>query len=160
MQKYRYFALVTVISLILDQLSKIYIDSSFVIGESHQVINNFFHITYVRNPGAAFGMLSDSAIRIPFFLSISVIAVIAILWYVRKVAAEKQWQLVALGLILSGALGNFIDRARLGEVIDFLDVHWYNYHWPAFNVADSAICVGVAIMLICTWHEERQTKNT
>ncbi len=160
MQKYRYFALVTVISLILDQLSKIYIDSSFVIGESHQVISNFFHITYVRNPGAAFGMLSDSAIRIPFFLSISVIAVIAILWYVRKVAAEKQWQLVALGLILSGALGNFIDRARLGEVIDFLDVHWYNYHWPAFNVADSAICVGVAIMLICTWHEERQTKNT
>ncbi len=160
MQKYRYFALVTVISLILDQLSKIYIDSSFVIGESHQVISNFFHITYVRNPGAAFGMLSDSAIRIPFFLSISVIAVIAILWYVLKVAAEKQWQLVALGLILSGALGNFIDRARLGEVIDFLDVHWYNYHWPAFNVADSAICVGVAIMLICTWHEERQTKNT
>ncbi len=160
MQKYRYFALVTVISLILDQLSKIYIDSSFVIGESHQVISNFFHITYVRNPGAAFGLLSDSAIRIPFFLSISVIAVIAILWYVRKVAAEKQWQLVALGLILSGALGNFIDRARLGEVIDFLDVHWYNYHWPAFNVADSAICVGVAIMLICTWHEECQTKNT
>jgi signal peptidase II len=113
----------------------------------------------VRNPGAAFGILSDSAIRIPFFLSISVIAIGAILWYVRKVAADKQWQLTSLGLILSGALGNFIDRARLGEVIDFLDVHWYNYHWPAFNVADSAICVGVVIMLICTWHEERHQKS-
>ena len=160
MQKYKYFTLATTISLIFDQLTKVYIDNTLLLGESHQVIENFFHITYVRNPGAAFGMFSDSAIRIPFFLSISVIATIAILWYVRKVGAEKQWQLFALGLILSGALGNFIDRLRLGEVIDFLDVHWYNYHWPAFNVADSAICVGVAIMLVCTWHEEHQNKQT
>ncbi len=159
MHKYRYFALATIISLILDQLSKIYIDSNFALGESHQVISHFFHITYVRNAGAAFGILSNSTIRIPFFLSISVIAISAILWYVRKVAADKQWQLTSLGLILSGALGNFIDRARLGEVIDFLDVHWYNYHWPAFNIADSAICIGVAIMLICTWHEERHQKS-
>ncbi len=160
MSKYKNFALVTVISLILDQVSKIYIDSNFAIGESHAVIGNFFHITYVRNPGAAFGILSDSAMRVPFFLSISVIATLGILWYVRKVTADKQWQLAALGLILSGALGNFIDRSRLGEVIDFLDVHWYNYHWPAFNVADSAICVGVGIMLICTWHEERHQKQS
>jgi len=155
MRKYLSFALTAIISLILDQVSKIYIDSHFAIGESRQVISSFFHITYVRNPGAAFGMLSDSAIRLPFFLSISVIASVAILWYARRVAAEKQWQLMSLGLILSGALGNFIDRIRLGEVIDFIDVHWYNYHWPAFNIADSAICVGVGIMLVCTWHEER-----
>ncbi len=159
MRKYLSFVLTTVICLIVDQISKIYIDSHFAIGESRQVISNFFHITYVRNPGAAFGMLSDSAIRLPFFLSISAIATIAILWYARRIAAEKQWQLFSLGLILSGALGNFIDRIRLGEVIDFLDVHWYNYHWPAFNVADSAICVGVGIMLVCTWHEEREHKQ-
>jgi len=160
MNKYRTFALATVISLILDQTSKIYIDNSFVLSESKRVITNFFHITYVRNPGAAFGILSDNAIRLPFFIGISLIAVGGILWYLRKVANDKPWQHLALGLILSGALGNLIDRLRLGEVIDFIDVHWYNYHWPAFNVADSAICIGVAIMLLCGWHEEREKKRT
>lgn len=159
MGKYRIFALTVSISLILDQLSKIYIDNSFVLGESKRVISNFFHLTYVRNPGAAFGILSDSAIRLPFFISISVFASLGILWYIRRIPSEKHWQHLSLGLILSGALGNLIDRIRFGEVIDFLDVHWYNYHWPAFNVADSAICVGVGIMLVCSWHEERQKKR-
>jgi signal peptidase II len=159
MNKYRTFALATVISLILDQTSKIYIDNSFVLSESKRVISNFFHITYVRNPGAAFGILSDNAIRLPFFIGISLIAIGGILWYLRRVANDKIWQHLALGLILSGALGNLIDRLRLGEVIDFIDVHWYNYHWPAFNVADSAICIGVAIMLLCGWHEEREKKR-
>ncbi len=159
MKKYRNFALAAVVSLILDQLSKGYIDTHFAIGESHRVIENFFHITYVRNPGAAFGMLADSGFRLPFFLVISSIAIIGILWYSRRLAAEKQWQLTALGLILSGAVGNMIDRLRFGEVIDFLDAHWYSHHWPAFNVADSAICIGVGIMLLCTWHEEKQRKQ-
>ncbi len=159
MKKYLLFALTVLVALILDQLSKIYIDTHFVIGQSRQVMADFFHITYVRNPGAAFGILSDSAIRLPFFISISLLASAAILWYVRRIAADKPWQHFALGLILSGALGNVIDRMRLGEVIDFLDVHWYHYHWPAFNIADSAICVGVAIMLVCTWKEEQQQKK-
>lgn len=159
MNKYRSFALATVISLILDQTSKIYIDNSFVLSESKRVVTNFFHITYVRNPGAAFGILSDNAIRLPFFIGISIIAVLGILWYLRRVANDKTWQHLALGLILSGALGNLIDRLRLGEVIDFIDVHWYNYHWPAFNIADSAICIGVAIMLLCGWREEREKKR-
>ncbi|MDA3903014.1 MAG: signal peptidase II [Desulfuromusa sp.] len=158
MRKYRIFALTVSISLLLDQLSKIYIDNNFALGESKRVINHFFHITYVRNPGAAFGILSDSAIRLPFFITISLLASLGILWYIQKIPSEKLWQQLALGLILSGALGNLIDRIRFGEVIDFLDAHWYNYHWPAFNVADSAICIGVTIMLICSWHEERQKK--
>ncbi len=158
MKKYRLFALVAAISLLLDQLSKIYIDNNFEISQSQRVITNFFHITYVRNPGAAFGILADSAIRLPFFIGISLIASLGILWYVRRVPSEKHWQHLSLGLILSGALGNLIDRIRYGEVIDFLDVHWYNYHWPAFNIADSAICVGVGIMLVCSWHEEREKK--
>jgi signal peptidase II len=159
MSKYRVFALTAALGLILDQLSKFYIDNNFELSQSKRVISNFFHITYVRNPGAAFGILSDNAIRLPFFIGISLLAALGILWYMRRVAAHKHWQHLALGLILSGALGNLIDRIRLGEVIDFIDVHWYNYHWPAFNVADSAICVGVGIMLVCTWHEERQKKH-
>lgn len=160
MSKYRIFALTASIGLILDQLSKIYIDTNFALSQSRRIIENFFHITYVRNPGAAFGILSDSAIRIPFFVSISLIATLGILWYLKRLPQGKHWQYPALGLILSGALGNLIDRLRLGEVIDFLDVHWYNYHWPAFNIADSAICVGVGIMLVCTWHEERERKRS
>jgi signal peptidase II len=159
MKKYRLFALTAAISLILDQLSKIYIDNNFALSQSKRVVTNFFHITYVRNPGAAFGILSDSAIRLPFFIGISLIATLGIFWYIRKVSHEKHWQHLSLGLILSGALGNLIDRLRLGEVIDFIDVHWYNYHWPAFNLADSAICVGVGIMLVCTWDEERAKKR-
>ena len=160
MNKYRIFALTAAISLVLDQLSKIYIDNSFELSESKRVIENFFHITYVRNPGAAFGMLSDSAIRVPFFITVSMVATVGIIWYLYRLPQNKPWQYPALGLILSGALGNLTDRLRLGEVIDFIDVHWYNYHWPAFNVADSAICVGVSIMLVCTWHEERERKRS
>lgn len=159
MGTYKIFALTAGISLLLDQLTKIYIDSSFALYESITVIENFFNITYVRNPGAAFGILSDSSIRIPFFISVSTIAAIGILWYLRKVNASDRWQHFALGLIFCGAVGNLIDRIRMGEVIDFLDAHWYQYHWPAFNVADSAICVGVAVMFLCTWQEERQKKR-
>ena len=159
MGKYLVFTLTAGISLILDQLSKSYIDNHFKLSQSKQVIDNFFHLTYVRNPGAAFGILSDNAIRVPFFISISTLASLGILWYLRRLSTEKKWQHLALGLIFSGAIGNLIDRIRFGEVIDFLDVHWYNYHWPAFNIADSAICVGVALMLVCSWHEERQRKQ-
>jgi signal peptidase II len=159
MKKYRIFTFTAGISLLLDQWSKIYIDNHFELSQSKRIITNFFHLTYVRNPGAAFGIFADNAIRVPFFITISSVATLAILWYVRRITKEKHWQLLALGLILSGALGNLIDRIRLGEVIDFIDVHWYNYHWPAFNIADSAICVGVTIMLICSWHEERQRKR-
>jgi signal peptidase II len=158
MKKYRIFALTAAISLIADQASKVFIDSRFALGESVQVLENFFHIAYVRNPGAAFGMFAASSIRVPFFLSVSAVASIAILWYLTRVSADRVWQHAALGLIFSGALGNMIDRARLGEVIDFIYVHWYEHFWPAFNVADSAICVGVVIMLVCTWQEEKQKK--
>ena len=160
MNKYKIFTLTVGLSLLLDQASKIYVDNVFELYQSIPVLENFFHFTYVRNPGAAFGILSDSAIRIPFFISISLLAVGGIIWYLRKISATDRWQHFALGLIFSGAVGNLIDRIRLGEVIDFLDVHWYRYHWPAFNVADSGICVGVGIMLLCSWRDERQSKHS
>lgn len=159
MRRYRIFLLAIGLLLLFDQLTKWYIDTSFALGEARAVIRHFFHITYVRNPGAAFGILADHAVRLPFFISVSLLAVAGILWYVRRVPAHPPWQHLALGLILGGALGNLIDRVRLGEVIDFLDVHWYNYHWPAFNIADSGICVGVGILLLCSWQEERRKKH-
>lgn len=158
MGTYRVFILTAGICLLLDQLTKVYIDSTFALYESITVIENFFHITYVRNPGAAFGILADSVIRIPFFIAVSVFAGIGIMWYLRKVDFTDRWQHFALGLIFSGAVGNLIDRIRLGEVIDFLDAHWYQHHWPAFNVADSAICIGVVVMFLCSWRDERQKK--
>ena len=124
------------------------------------MIENFFHFTYVRNQGAAFGILSDSAFRLPFFIGVSIVAVVGIVWYYSKIKTQQTLLRYALALVLSGAVGNFIDRVRLGEVIDFIDVHWYQYHWPAFNIADSAISVGVALLLIDLWREERQRKRS
>jgi signal peptidase II len=156
MTKYRFVALVAAGGVLLDQLSKLYIAGSFELYQSVPVLENFFHITYIRNRGAAFGILSDNALRLPFFMAVSLIAILGILWYLRQLRAEQTLSLLALSLILSGAIGNLIDRIRLGEVIDFIDVHWYDHHWPAFNVADSAICVGVGLLLLETWREERR----
>lgn len=154
----KYYTLLTLSfgTVLLDQLSKLYIDSSFRLYESLTVFENFFHITYVRNPGAAFGIFAgrDAAFRVPFFLTLSFVAVIGILIFYRTV--EDLLLQVALSLILGGAIGNFIDRVRLGEVIDFIDVHWYNYHWPAFNVADSAITIGVGFMILDIILKERK----
>lgn len=143
-----------------DQLSKLYIDRRFALYESLEVVENFFHITYVRNKGAAFGLFADSAYRVPFFICVALLAVIGILWYLAQVEDSQRGQQVGLSLVLGGALGNLVDRIRLGEVIDFLDVHWYRHHWPAFNVADIAICVGVGLLLLGLWQAERQAKRS
>ena len=89
----------------------------------------------------------------------TIIALLVIVWYLRRVRADQQLAAFSLALIFAGALGNLIDRVRLGEVIDFLDVFWRHYHWPAFNVADSAICVGVALLIWEMWQEERLIKR-
>jgi signal peptidase II len=158
--KLRILSITAAIIVALDQATKLYIDHSFRLYESVTVIENLFNITYVRNQGAAFGILSESAYRIPFFITVSLVAAVGILWYLSRLGADKKKAVFALSLIFAGALGNLIDRIRFGEVIDFLDVHWHQYHWPAFNMADSAITVGVALLLIDIWREERQQKNT
>jgi signal peptidase II len=155
----RLLLIVAPLLLIVDQLSKLYIDRNFLLGESVTVFTNFFHITYIRNKGAAFGILAGSPWRVPFFVSIGVIACAAILWYLYSVRADQKLLQIALVMVLSGAIGNIIDRVRLSEVIDFIDVHWYQYHWPAFNVADSAITVGVGLMILDLWQEERRNKR-
>ena len=143
----------------LDQATKVYVDKNFFRHESVTIIENFFHFTYVRNQGAAFGILADSSFRLPFFITVSVVAVIGILWYYSTLQPRQNLLRYALALVLSGAIGNLIDRIRLGEVIDFIDVHWYQYHYPAFNIADSAITIGVGLLLIDLWREEMKRKR-
>ena len=159
MSHLRLLGIVSVVILVLDQATKLYVDARFELYESVPVIRGWFHLTYIRNKGAAFGIFADNAVRIPFFITVSLVALLVILWYLRRLRAEQTLAAFSLALIFAGALGNLIDRVRLGEVIDFLDVFWRHYHWPAFNVADSAICVGVALLIWEMWQEERRVRQ-
>jgi signal peptidase II len=158
-RNYLILLLVTPIILIADQLTKLYIDRTMPLYQSIPVIDGLFNITYLRNRGAAFSFLADTSWRLPFFILATVIAIIAILVAFKKLREEQRFAAVSLTLILAGAIGNLIDRVRLGEVIDFLDVYWRSHHWPAFNVADSAICVGVACLALDMFREERRAKR-
>jgi signal peptidase II len=160
MKRYYTLSVITLVLLILDQATKLYVDANFRLHETVPVIRGFFHLTYVRNKGAAFGILSDNAIRIPFFITVSIIAMIGILWYIKRLREDQKLAFFSLALIFSGAFGNLIDRIRLGEVIDFLDVFWQRHHWPAFNVADSAITIGVTLLFIEMWREDRNNSKS
>jgi signal peptidase II len=143
------FATVAVMTL-LDFITKAYISSTMFLHESFVVIGGFLNITYVRNPGAAFSFLADAppVFRFVFFVTVTVLAIILVLTYITRSKIEEPFMTFALSLILSGAVGNLIDRVRFGEVIDFIDVYIGSHHWPAFNVADSAISVGAVILLL------------
>lgn len=138
--------------LVLDQGTKWMVDRWMTLHQSIEVIPNFVHLTYVRNPGAAFGFLAGgpSFWRITFFTVISILAIGCIVYLLKNLGWEERTTRLSLASILGGALGNLLDRIRWGEVIDFIDLHWYQYHWPAFNVADSAITVGILLLLIQT----------
>lgn len=155
MQRYRTLSIVSAVILVLDQATKFYVDAHFRLHESVPVIRGLFHLTYIRNKGAAFGILADSAVRIPFFITVSIVAMLGIIWYIRRIREDQRLAVYALSLVFAGAFGNLIDRIRLGEVIDFLDVFWQRHHWPAFNIADSAITIGVAMLFLEMWREDR-----
>ena len=159
MKRWQLFSLIVVAGLLADQFTKIWIDRSMKLYDSIQVIENFFHITYLRNRGAAFSFLSDASWRLPFFITISIIAAVVIMVAFRKLRDDQKLGQISLAMIFSGAVGNLIDRIRLGEVIDFLDAHWYRHHWPAFNVADSLICVGVFLLALDMILEEKREKS-
>jgi len=150
MSKYRFVGAVAGSILVLDQASKWYIRHTVDLYESIPVIDSLFHITHVRNTGGAFSLFAGSnpAFRLPFFLLVSVVAIGALLYFVRRVQPDQHLLLFALGSILGGALGNLVDRMAAGEVTDFLDFHWHGYYWPAFNVADSCISIGMIILLL------------
>jgi signal peptidase II len=157
--KYRVLIIVSLVTLLLDQATKLYIARTLPLHTMITVIENFFTITYLRNKGAAFGILARSSWRLPFFILVSLIAVVVILVVIAKLRDDQKLAAFSLSLIFSGALGNLIDRIRLGEVIDFIYVHWYEHYWPAFNVADSAICVGVFLLALDMFQEERRVKR-
>ena len=132
----------------LDQTTKLWVEQSLAL-YSVVPVTSFFNFVHFRNTGAAFGFLSnpDTQWQLWFFLGSTLVALCAIIFLARSAKKEGGWYFAALGLIGGGAIGNAIDRLRLKEVIDFLDFHAFGYHWPAFNVADIAICTGVAILL-------------
>ena len=135
--------------LVLDQLSKAVVEQTMVLHQTIPLLP-FFALSYVRDTGAAFGVLgaAPASIRLPLFLVITVVAIGALVSFVRRTPVEHRTLVAALGGILGGAVGNLICRVRYGEVIDFLDLHWGDLHWPAFNVADSAICIGIALLFL------------
>lgn len=142
--------------ILIDQWSKWLIYSQFKWGDSVNVISDIFAITYVRNKGAAFGLLhrAPEYFREPFFIIVPVAALAIIILLFIRLEEKQKLAACALSLITGGAIGNLIDRLRFGYVVDFLDFHWKEvYHWPAFNVADSCIVVGVTIMLIQSFYE-------
>ncbi len=159
LKKYRILIIVSVITIALDQATKLYIARTLPLHTMITVIENFFTITYLRNKGAAFGMLANSVWRLPFFIFVSCVAVTVIIIVIRKLREDQKLATFSLALIFAGALGNLIDRIAYGEVIDFIYVHWYEHYWPAFNVADSAICVGVFLLAWDMIREERRQKQ-
>lgn len=157
--KYRVLIIVSIITLVLDQVTKLYIARTLPLHSMITVIENFFTITYLRNKGAAFGMLATSPWRLPFFILVSLVAGAVIIVVIKKLRDDQKLATFALSLIFAGALGNLIDRISYGEVIDFIYVHWYDHYWPAFNVADSAICVGVFLLALDMIREEQRVKR-
>jgi len=134
--------------VIADQLTKFMVDRTMPLHYSIPVIDGFFNLTYIRNTGAAFGILAGSheAIRLPVLVVFSLVAIGFILVLLKRLPSHETGLITALAFILGGAIGNLIDRVAYGEVIDFLDFYWSGYHWPAFNLADSFITVGVLII--------------
>ncbi len=142
----RYYGL-TIALIFLDQLSKILVVNTMEF-QSTIVVTEYFSWHYVRNYGAAFSFLADQGgWQQYFFISLSFVASIALIIWMKKIALTQRFELLGLSFVLSGAVGNLIDRTAYGFVIDFIDLHYQDFYWPVFNVADIAISLGVAVLL-------------
>jgi signal peptidase II len=141
---------VTTLIVVLDQLTKYWAELYLSSGRPITIIPGLFDLTLVYNPGAAFGMFSGlpDGIRQKVLWSVSCVGVGVVFWFLAREARHDFVAQLALGAVLGGAFGNIIDRYRYGKVVDFLDFYIGSMHWPAFNVADSAITVGVTIILL------------
>ncbi|WP_417908582.1 signal peptidase II [Candidatus Electronema sp. PJ] len=155
------FLLIMLLVVISDQLTKLWIVENFALHDSLPVIPGFFNLVLVHNTGAAFGMLSNMPLlwRQVFFVGVASTALIVMVLMQCKLGRQHPLYAVSFGLISGGAVGNVIDRLKQGSVIDFLDFHISGYHWPAFNVADSGITVGVGIFLLIQFLEDRAAKR-
>ncbi len=162
MNKYLLLTVVAGGVTILDQLSKFAVQRMFTLHNPIEVIPGFFNITYIYNPGAAFGLFGNitETLRLTMLIGVSVIA-FAILFYMYiKIKERDNLILIPIAMIIGGAVGNLIDRVRFQMVVDFLDFYWGQFHWPAFNIADAAITVGTIILVVTIlFTEKRQILN-
>jgi len=146
------FSLTLIVGMIifLDQLTKGLILSFMPLHTTHEIIPGFFNLVHVRNTGAAFSLLAGAPLfwRRTILIGLTIVVVALLVFAYTKVHHAEKWTRSAYALIVGGALGNLIDRLRLGEVVDFLDFYMGTLHWPAFNVADSAITVGGVMLFI------------
>jgi signal peptidase II len=147
--QYKKLAVISGLIVILDQITKILILKKLPLYHSITIIPGFFNITHIHNPGGAFGFMAhhDSSLRNFIFLLLASFAVCFIFYFYKNTYKTHPFLASGFALILGGAIGNMIDRIRFGKVVDFLDFYIRSYHWPAFNVADSAITVGVTIFI-------------
>jgi signal peptidase II len=152
--------LVFFLVVVLDQFTKLLIVKNFILHETVEVVPGFFNITYITNTGAAFGFLSgDFAVwKQIFFVAVGIGALLFMAFAFKQIKEQGLIFSMAISLIAGGAAGNLIDRLRYGSVVDFLDFYVNNHHWPAFNVADSAITVGVVLFLFGQFFT-KQTDN-
>lgn len=151
-----YLYIIAVLVILLDQLTKWLIVKNMYVGESHTIIENFLYITSHRNQGAAWGTFQGQMV---FFYIITVAFIVGILWFVKKHGTQDKLFGIGIGLILGGAIGNFIDRIFRKEVVDFVDTYIFSYNFPIFNVADSALVIGIVLIFIQMLLEERQAKR-
>ncbi len=139
---------ISAVTLVLDQASKLAVDGSMQLFESIPLLP-YFNLTYVHNTGAAFSFLAQAGgWQRWLFAGLAVVMSSIIAVWLYRLKKHETLMAVALSLVLGGAIGNLIDRVAYGYVIDFLDVYYQDWHWPAFNIADSAICIGVGLMLL------------
>ncbi len=156
---WRWYALAAVI-ILLDQISKQWVSAALTYGEP-VVFTSFFNFTLLHNPGAAFSFLSTAGGWQRWFFAVlaAAISIVLVVWLTR--VAHRRYEALALALILGGALGNLYDRVLLGYVVDFIVVHYQDNYWPAFNIADSAITGGAALLIIdMLFVKDKEGQNT
>jgi signal peptidase II len=151
LKKYLNVALIAGAVIAADQASKRWIDATLTRYQHIEVVPGFLNIVHVRNPGVAFGLLQNlpEAYRVALLITATLLALGLLAFLLAQSHPSQRLERWSLSLILGGAVGNLIDRVRLGEVVDFIDAHWMDaYHWPAFNVADACISTGITCMVL------------
>ncbi|MDM5213457.1 signal peptidase II [Peribacillus sp. NJ4] len=151
-----FYYLIALLVIALDQLTKWMIVKKMEYGESIEIIENLLYITSHRNRGAAWGILQG---QMWFFYIITIAVIIGLVYYIQKMAKDSRLLGVALALMLGGAIGNFIDRVARQEVVDFVHTYIFSYSFPVFNVADAALSIGVSLLVIHMFLEEKNAKE-
>src|SRR5215468_8310808 len=155
------YLLLVAATLVLDRWTKVLIQKRFDLNESISVIDGFFNITYVRYTGVAFGIFSSisSPAKSVLLSAFTAFAAVVVVTYSVRSSARNRLLQIALALILGGALGNLYDRLSYGYVVDFIELYAGSYHWPSFNVADSAISIGVALLALDIIRNETPSRS-